>query len=57
MSSLRQSVRHAKMSSMPVIERAQRNLARKLGEVVDEVQQPLEVVLANYIAMFNGPLP
>ncbi|CAN6209250.1 unnamed protein product [Urochloa humidicola] len=38
------------------MERAQRNLCRKLGLLEDELQ-PIEVVLQEFLAMFQGPLP
>ncbi|CAN6342745.1 unnamed protein product [Urochloa humidicola] len=56
MSAVRRSERLAKKPSMPAVERAQRNLCRKLG-LTEEEAAPLEEVLADFIAMFTGPLP
>ncbi|CAO2147682.1 unnamed protein product [Urochloa humidicola] len=56
MAAVRRSEQLAKKPSMPAVERAQRNLYRKLGLAEDEVA-PLEEVLADFIAMFTGPLP
>jgi hypothetical protein len=41
---------------MTQMQRAQRNLCRKLGLVHDDLE-PVETALQEYIAMFNGPLP
>ncbi|CAN6315724.1 unnamed protein product [Urochloa humidicola] len=41
---------------MPAVERAQRNLWRKLG-VSDEEFKPIEEILQEFVAMFSGPLP
>jgi hypothetical protein len=38
------------------VERAQRNLCRKLGLPADETES-IETVLRDFIAMFRGPLP
>jgi hypothetical protein len=38
------------------MERAQRNLCRKLGIPAEE-QQPIDDVLRDFISMFQGPLP
>ncbi|CAN6306129.1 unnamed protein product [Urochloa humidicola] len=41
---------------MPAVERAQRNLWRKLG-VSDEEFKPIDKILQEFIAMFTSPLP
>jgi hypothetical protein len=41
---------------MPVMERAQRHLYRKLG-VQAEDQDPIDGVLSDFVGMFQGPLP
>jgi hypothetical protein len=41
---------------MPVVERAQRNLCRKLG-LEDAEIAPVEQVLKEFIGMFAGPVP
>ncbi|CAN6217852.1 unnamed protein product [Urochloa humidicola] len=56
MSAVRRSERLAKNPSMLAVEHAQRNLCRKLG-LTEEEAAPLEEVLADFIAMFIGPLP
>ena len=38
------------------MQRAQRNLCRKLGILNDE-EAPIEVALHEFVDMFNGPLP
>ncbi|CAN6372184.1 unnamed protein product [Urochloa humidicola] len=56
MSAVRRSARLAKKPSKPAVERAQRNLCRKLG-LTEEEAALLEEVLADFIAMYTGPLP
>ncbi|CAN6353293.1 unnamed protein product [Urochloa humidicola] len=56
MSAVRRSARLAKKPAMPAIERAQRNLWRKLG-VGDDEFAPIEQVLQEFISMFQGALP
>jgi hypothetical protein len=56
MSKVRRSARLAKKPAMPAVERAQRNLWRKLG-VPDDEFRPIEEILQEFIAMFSGPLP
>ncbi|KAJ1278632.1 hypothetical protein BS78_04G093600 [Paspalum vaginatum] len=56
MSSVRRSARLAAARPMTQLQRAQKNLCRKLGLVNDE-QEPVESVLQEFIAMFSGPLP
>ena len=41
---------------MTQMQRAQRNLCRKLGILNDEAA-PIEVALQEFVDMFNGPLP
>ena len=41
---------------MSQMQRAQKNLCRKLGLLHDDLE-PVENALQDYIAMFNGPLP
>ena len=41
---------------MPAVQRAQRNLIRKLG-LSDEELRPIEELLKEFINMFTGPLP
>ncbi|CAN6180490.1 unnamed protein product [Urochloa humidicola] len=56
MKAVRRSARLAKKPTLPAVEKAQRNLCRKLGLADDELQ-PLETALAEFIGMFTGPLP
>ncbi|CAN6175554.1 unnamed protein product [Urochloa humidicola] len=56
MSTVRRSVRLANARRMPALQRAQRNLCRKLGLLNDELQ-PIEAALQEFLAMFQGPLP
>jgi hypothetical protein len=56
MSSVRRSARLAAARPMTQMQRAQRNLCRKLGFIHDELE-PVETALQEYIAMFKGPLP
>jgi hypothetical protein len=56
MSAVRRSARLAKKPAVPAIERAQRNLCRKLGLPTAE-SEPIDSVLQDFIAMFRGPLP
>jgi hypothetical protein len=56
MSAVRRSTRLAKKPSMPAIQRAQRNIIRKLGLSEDELR-PIEELLHDFINMFSGPLP
>jgi hypothetical protein len=56
MSAVRRSARLAKKPTVPAIERAQRNLCRKLGLPTTE-SEPIDSVLQDFIAMFRGPLP
>uniref|UniRef100_A0A0E0NKY1 Uncharacterized protein n=1 Tax=Oryza rufipogon TaxID=4529 RepID=A0A0E0NKY1_ORYRU len=53
----RRSKRIAKQTSRPTMERCQRVLFKRLGILNDEGGTSIEQVLAQYIAMFNGPLP
>jgi hypothetical protein len=56
MSAVRRSARLAKKPVIPAVERAQRNLCRKLGLPADEME-PIETVLQDFITLFRGPLP
>ena len=56
MSTVRRSARLAKRPILPAIQRAQRNLCRKLGISNDEMK-PIEEVLQDFIRTFSGPLP
>ncbi|KAG2548724.1 hypothetical protein PVAP13_9KG227100 [Panicum virgatum] len=56
MLAVHRSARLAKKPSMPVTERAQHNLCRKLG-LTDDDYTPIEEVLREFMAMFRGPLP
>ena len=55
MSSVRRSARLSTTRPMTQMQRAQRNLCRKLGILNDEAA-PIEVALQEFVAMFNGPL-
>jgi hypothetical protein len=55
MTNVRRSARLAKRPAIPVIERAQRNLCRKLG-IPAEAEDPIENVLRDFVATFQGPL-
>jgi hypothetical protein len=56
MSAVQRSARLVKKSAVPAVERAQRNLCRKLGLSAVE-SEPIETVLQDFVAMFRGPLP
>jgi hypothetical protein len=56
MSAVRRSARLANARPMSQMQRAQKNLCRKLGLLHDDLE-PVENALQDYIAMFNGPLP
>jgi hypothetical protein len=56
MSAVRHSARLAKKPAIPAVERAQRNLCRKLGLQANE-SDPIDLVLRDYLDMFKGPLP
>jgi hypothetical protein len=56
MMKVRRSARLGKKPVIPAVERAQRNLCRKVGHSADELI-PIEEVLCDFIAMFHGPLP
>ena len=56
MSAVRRSARLAKRSLLPAVQRAQRNLWRKLGISNDEMK-PIEEILQDFIRTFSGPLP
>jgi len=55
MSKVRRSARLATAPRIPAIQKAQRNLCRKLG-LLDSELQPIEAALQDFIAMFDGPL-
>jgi hypothetical protein len=55
MKSVRRSARLANRPAIPAVERAQRNLCRKLGIQADE--HPIDEVLRDFISMFQVPLP
>lgn len=55
-STVRRSARLSTLRPMPAMQRAQRNLCRKLGLLNDDLQ-PVEAALQEYLAMFQGPLP
>jgi hypothetical protein len=56
MAKVRRSARLAVKPSIPAVQKAQRNLCRKLGIGNDDLQ-PLDDVLKDFVAMFQGPLP
>jgi hypothetical protein len=56
MSKVRQSARLAKKLVVPALERAQRNLWRKLGVSEDELR-PVEDILQDFIRSHQAPLP
>jgi hypothetical protein len=56
MTSVRHSTHLAKRPAIPAVERAQRNLCRKLDIPADE-DDPIDNVLRDFIRMFQGPLP
>ncbi|KAL6660501.1 hypothetical protein ACP70R_001536 [Stipagrostis hirtigluma subsp. patula] len=56
MANIRRSARLANAPHLPAIEKAQRNLCRKLG-LLEREEDPLHAALQAYIAMFSGPLP
>ncbi|XP_072148759.1 uncharacterized protein [Setaria viridis] len=56
MTKVRRSARLAKKPALPAVERAQRNLCKKLGVGTNETMS-IEQVLQDFINMFQGPLP
>nr|TKW08179.1 hypothetical protein SEVIR_6G012100v2 [Setaria viridis] len=56
MTAVRRSARLAKKPTMPVTEKAQRNLCKKLG-LTNEELTPIDDVLRDFLSMFQGPLP
>ncbi|CAN6343054.1 unnamed protein product [Urochloa humidicola] len=56
MSSVRCSACLARKTAQPPVQRAQRNLCRKLGIPADELHS-IDDVLKDFISMFTGPLP
>ncbi|CAN6242633.1 unnamed protein product [Urochloa humidicola] len=56
MTAVRRSARLANAPRIPAIQKAQRNLCRKLGLLNNELL-PIEAALQDFVAMFNGPLP
>lgn len=54
--SVRRSVRLSMAHPMTAMQRAQRNLCRKLGLLGDELD-PMETALQEFLAMFIGVLP
>ena len=54
MTTVRCNARLAKKSAMPAMQRAQRNLIRKLGLPADELR-PIEELLQEFISMFTAP--
>nr|TKW29822.1 hypothetical protein SEVIR_3G420500v2 [Setaria viridis] len=56
MTAVRRSARLARKPPMPVTEKAQRNLCRKLG-LTNEELTPIDDVLRDFLSMFQGPLP
>jgi hypothetical protein len=56
MTTVHHSARLAKRPAVSAMERAQRNLCRKLS-IPEEEQQPIDDVLRDFISMFQGPLP
>ena len=56
MTAVRRSARLAKRPVLPAVERAQRNLCRKLG-ISDDEMKPIEEILQDFISTFSGPLP
>lgn len=58
MDNIRRSARLAAKPAMPVIQKAQRNLCRKLGLHNDNDDLlPIELVLQQLVCTFTGPLP
>lgn len=41
---------------MTQMQRAQRNLCRKLGLLNDELE-PIEIAFQEFVTMYNGPMP
>ncbi|CAN6333855.1 unnamed protein product [Urochloa humidicola] len=56
MSAVRRSARLAKQPAMPPLEKAQRNLCRKMGITEDEFQ-PIDQIIREFISTFVCPLP
>ncbi|KAJ1256703.1 hypothetical protein BS78_K330500 [Paspalum vaginatum] len=57
MSKVRRSARLAAAPRLPMMQKAQRNLCRKLGMLNDDHLQPVEAALQDFVATFDGPLP
>ncbi|PUZ39842.1 hypothetical protein GQ55_9G375300 [Panicum hallii var. hallii] len=55
MTNVRWSTRLAKKLALPAVQQAQVNLCRKLGLADEHIL--VEQILAEYVAMYNGPLP
>jgi hypothetical protein len=55
MTVVRRNARLAKRPALPAMERAQRNLCRKLGIKTDKLD-PIDDVLCDFISMFQRPL-
>ena len=55
MSTVRRSARLAKRPILPAVQRAQRNLWRKL-EISNDEMKPIEEVLQDFIRTISGPL-
>jgi hypothetical protein len=57
MTAVRRSARLAIKPRMSAVQRAQRNLCRKLGVGGNDDTTPIDDVLRDFVAMFQGPLP
>ncbi|KAJ1262052.1 hypothetical protein BS78_09G077900 [Paspalum vaginatum] len=57
MSKVRRSARLDAAPRLNVMQKAQRNLCRKLGLLNDDDLQTIEAALQDFVAMFDGPLP
>nr|TKW39055.1 hypothetical protein SEVIR_1G154701v2 [Setaria viridis] len=55
MTAVRRSARLARKPSIPVTEKAQRNLCRKLGLTTEE-KTSIDEILRDFLSMFQGPL-
>lgn len=56
MSVVRRSSHLANVHPMNVVQKAQRNLCRKLGLLIDDDIQPVERALQEYLAIYSGVL-
>ncbi|WVZ93660.1 LOW QUALITY PROTEIN: hypothetical protein U9M48_039625 [Paspalum notatum var. saurae] len=57
LSMVHRSARNIAVRRLPIMQRAQRNLCRKLGLLADDDEMPFDAALQEFLALFRGPLP